>query len=439
MREAWYRFWYSSTSPNLLCRGRALFCGALLLDALTQERALWADISPVFFNPTILVRLVGLPTYELCLAMEYIWQIALLAATIGLFTRVSVPVAAVLGTFVMGLPSSFCSFGQGNHHHYNVACIILWVLAFSRCGDAFSVDAWRAKKKTESDGEYTWPIRMIWITLCCMFFAAGLIKLRIAGPAWVLPENLSRVLIHRHYFPRTNPPGDWGLLVSQIPWACFLIASLALFIELAYPMGLLAGVRPHSRWRWAALIPAAMVPTLVGIRVLMGPFFYMVALAHIFWWPQRIEREITPPSRRRQAIVAILLTVILTGSAFDFIFKREDFPFSWYPMFASTASPDITRYLLFGVDAEGREWILQSKETYPPEDPTLDRIALHRTFRVLLDRPDDLREGVEDCLRRYRNLGLDLKGIRLYECHWEPKLTLEGREDPERTLVVEVR
>ena len=436
---AWQRFWYSPSSPWVLGMGRAVFCTVLLLDALLQQRALWARVADVFYNPILIMRPLGRPEYVTCVWLEQLWQVALLLAAVGLFTRWSMLATAVLGTYVMGLPSSFCSFSQGNHHHYNLACIILWILALSRCGDACSIDAWWSRRRPDPSPEYTWPVRLTWIGMTCMFWGAGLIKLRISGWAWILPENFSNVLIRRHYFDRSPPPTDWGLALSQYPLACSLLALMALLLEVLYPLGLLAGVWPRSRWRWAVLVPVSMALAVVGIRFLMGPGFLMPCVAHIFWWPQKLGNEPSVPRTSSRVTVWVVFWLTLAGHLFDFVKVREDFPFSSYPMFATLSRPQLSRYLLYGVSAEGSEWMLQPRLTYPPEDPTLDRISLHRTFEYMLARQQDVSEGMLDCLKRYRAIGYRMQALRLYQCHWKVNWRLEGRDNPEKTLVVEVR
>lgn len=419
--------------------GRAVFCAALLLDALQQQRALWAKVSDVFYNPTLVTRLLGRPEYATCLGLEQLWQLALALATLGLFTRFSMLAAALLGTYVMALPSSFCSFFHGNHHHYNLACIILWILAISRCGDACSLDALRSRIRPEPSPEYTWPIRLTWIGMTCMFWGAGLIKLRLSGLAWLLPENFSYVLIRRHYFDRSPPPTDWGLTLSQFPLLCSLLALLALLLEVFYPLGLLAGVWPRSRWRWAALIPASMAVGVVTIRFLMGPGFLMPCVAHIFWWPQQLGTEPAPPRASSRVSLLLVFWLTLAGHLFDFIKIRDDFPFSSYPMFATRSGPRLQRYMLYGVTSQGAEWMLQPRLTFPPEDPTLDRISLHRTFQYKLERGEDVSEGMQDCLRRFRAIGYRMEALRLYDCHWVVNARLTGRDTPEKKLVLEVR
>ena len=65
----------------------------------------------------------------------------------GIATRASTAVSFVFGIYLMGLPNSF-----GRTHHLDQ--LLIWaflVMAFSRCGDAWSVDALIRKARAQSD------------------------------------------------------------------------------------------------------------------------------------------------------------------------------------------------------------------------------------------------------------------------------------------------
>src|SRR4029079_2632192 len=112
---------------------------------------------------------------------QFAWRLALLTSALGDHPRRSMPVAFLLGCYLLGLPHNF-----GHTFHFDATLVIaMAILACSRAGDAWSLDAGLAgKKDLLVSGEYTWPIRAIWVAMALVFFAAGLAKLRHGGLEW---------------------------------------------------------------------------------------------------------------------------------------------------------------------------------------------------------------------------------------------------------------
>ncbi len=155
----------------------------------------------MFENPIKVLGLVSfrpLPPGWLDTAV-LIWRISLLTAAIGLATRISLWTTFILGFYLLALPNHFGRL----EHTDGVLVFLLGTLALSRCGDAWSVDAWlknrsrrgeRVEASTQHD-RYRWPIRMAQVVLCCVFFAAGLSKIINGGWTWVTSDTLSIILI----------------------------------------------------------------------------------------------------------------------------------------------------------------------------------------------------------------------------------------------------
>ncbi len=94
------------------------------------------------------------------------------------------------------------SFG-GIEHAHTILVFVMASLALSRCGDGWSFDwllriarrRWSAAEETPVSGEYTWPVRMVWLTMACIFFAAGVAKVRKGGLEWISSDTLAIYLI----------------------------------------------------------------------------------------------------------------------------------------------------------------------------------------------------------------------------------------------------
>ena len=216
-------------------------------------------------------------------AVSAIWKALLVLSALGIFTRISTAGAFLLGTYLIGIPESF-----GKIHHADA--ILVWAmatLALSRSGDGWSVDALvRAARRPEEpprprSGEYTWPIRMMWLVMSIIFFSAGVSKLRHGGLAFVTTDALATHFIHSNYGlgrPAGPPLVDWGLWFARHPMLCRVMGAVSLFFELALPFAL------FSRWARRIVVPGVFSLQL-GITFLMGPDFLRFAFCYLFWVP----------------------------------------------------------------------------------------------------------------------------------------------------------
>jgi hypothetical protein len=276
----WTCFLFEPTSPINLGVSRLVFFAGLLVFYSQENFSAWGDVSKAFWMPLPLfsaLHVGPLSTGELE-ALQMFWRAALFFSSIGLFTRASMWLAAVVGAYLLGLPHNF-----GQTFHFDALLVLTcFVLAFSRAADAYSLDAMlgrTAPVEGGRSGEYTWPIRLIWVSTSLVFLAAGLAKLRYGGLPWVWSDNMQIVLTRAAYHVSdADPISDLGLWIAGHSWLARGLAGLALMIELFFVLALV------SRKARVVLVPAAFC-MLVGIRVLMGPTFGAFLLATVFWVP----------------------------------------------------------------------------------------------------------------------------------------------------------
>lgn len=274
----WSSLFFAGASAAELGFYRILFYGYILFFfALRVDISRWAEVSDVFWSPTSLFRLFHLPLLSATglTAVVWAWRLSLALALVGLYTRASTLAALALGFYVIGLPQNF---GKVNHNDA-IVVIGLAVFAFSRCGDAWSLDGLR-RAQPRAGGSYSWPVELYRLMLALVFFSAGVAKLSGAGPvAWVLSNNLYYTILAHHY---THSPSSIGLLLTRYPWMCQLLAGSALALELAAPLLILLTVR------WRTLLAAAMVAMMLGFWQMLGVFFRdFIALLVIFFFPWR--------------------------------------------------------------------------------------------------------------------------------------------------------
>ena len=184
---------------------------------------------------------VGADTYS---TATFIFTACCGAALLGLWTRLVIPCATLLGLYVMGLPQFF---GKIDHYHF------LWwfmvILSVSPCSDALSVDAlWRSLRTAElprPSRAYGLPLRLIWLLIGLLYFFPGFWKYVLSGSEWALSENLKfkmyakwfeldgfRPLIRVDEYPLLYQSGAVGTILFELGFLFALLFPLtrAIFV-----------------------------------------------------------------------------------------------------------------------------------------------------------------------------------------------------------------
>ncbi len=285
LTHRWLMFWFEPRHSTDLGISRLLFFGLLFVLYVGEDFSAWGSVSDVFWMPIWVFERLGLPSLntEALAVLQFWWKVALAMSAVGLWTRLSMAVSFIAGAYLLALPHNF-----GHTYHFDALLVfVMGVLAASRAGDSWSIDALvTAYRRPHTDrpptsGEFTWPIRAVWVLMALVFMAAGLSKLRHAGISWVLSETMRTTLVKAHYsLSDADPFVSWGLVLAGYWWAPRVIAALSLAVELLFPLSLIS-----ARAR-AVLVPAA-AGMLISIRTLMGPTFGGFLVANVFWIPWR--------------------------------------------------------------------------------------------------------------------------------------------------------
>jgi hypothetical protein len=284
LRARWWQFWFEAALPTNLGLCRVLFYGALFMLYLPDDFSAWATVSKVFWEPIWPFQRFHLPLLpsELLTIVQVCWKAALGLSCIGFCTRFSTVGVCLLGPYLLGLRHNF---GETSHQDA-ILVFVFGILALSRCGDGVSVDALMraarrghdaSRREQELSGEYTWPIRMVWLVMALVFFAAGVAKLRLSGLGWIRPETMTTILIVSNYQVHGLVPlTSWGVYLAHYPWLCGLLAAATVAIEVGFPLAL---VSRKARW---LLVPADFLMQ-IGIRLLIGPSFVQFMVCYLFW------------------------------------------------------------------------------------------------------------------------------------------------------------
>ncbi len=288
MRRAiatWDRFWFGPARPDALGVARCLYFAGLFAMVHREDDRGWSYLSRAAWEPIGIHRLLALPVAspEVLGVLDGVFVLALALACIGLFTRFAMLTAFAVGTYLLGLGSSFFKVDHGA----NLVVFTMLVLSLSRAGDAFSLDAWLARRRgvpaPAPSGEYTWPIRFVWLLVVAMYASAGISKLMVSGVDWALSDNLRNLLLRHHY--SHAPPTRLGVWVAKSPELCRAFALGALGLELLCPLALFV---PRLR----AAIGLSLFAMQLGIYLMMGVLFPGALAPVVFWipWNELLDR-----------------------------------------------------------------------------------------------------------------------------------------------------
>jgi predicted DCC family thiol-disulfide oxidoreductase YuxK len=209
--------------------------------------------------------------------LKWAMLLSLAMSTVGYLTAWSTKTSALLVLFYEGL---LRSFGHFNHDEMlGVYCLI--VLAFSPCGDSFSVDALAVEKSNKGELAYGYPIFLMRLLVAWTYFSSALIKLRVAGFSYFNKDNLPTLAIMHSLDNLHDTHFRFAFSLPAIRDYLPIIVGLVLLWELLFPLAVFV-----KRLRW----------WLLGIGILfhvstlffMNIFFpYELAMYMVFLdWPK---------------------------------------------------------------------------------------------------------------------------------------------------------
>jgi hypothetical protein len=247
-----------------------------------------AGALPIVFGPSVAVALFTLLIF------------ALFTMSIGWQTRASICIVLVLYPY-FGLLDSLSTLTK----YTVIATHVLLLLACSRCGDVWSVDAWLAGRSGESLPEPSprWTRRMLQILIAVVYFGAAATKLH-------QPVYFSGDLMRFWMLTRSNFPNPVGQALSVYPALIVAMSYLGLFWEITFIF--LCWKRPARDWMLRiGLLFHAMTFLLLGL--ILFPLLFMVLyiafleedearrlgerLSPLYWWRWFNRTSVMPGSQ----------------------------------------------------------------------------------------------------------------------------------------------
>lgn len=244
-------------------------------------------------------------------AFELFTIVALVLGAIGLFTRVTVPLAALSTLVYIGVFWHYAYF----YHQCMMGIYVLCALSLTPCGDGFSVDAWLARSRgrpvapNEPAMVYGWSRYLCWIALAMPYQLAGLSKLHSGGFFWWDPANL-RGKIYGGMFEPGPLDESWASATLGAPDFFFAAIGLTtILFEITFAATLFSA---HAR----RFLPICAAGMHLGILTLQNFIFLDAFLLQAILW--------------RDGALINRITSIRATSASD-QFKRKPNP-SYYSM-----------------------------------------------------------------------------------------------------------
>jgi len=261
--DAWL---FRPGDPRRLAALRIGLGGALTIRLVTGPYLDLARQPAALFRPISFMKLLpAMPPPAFVLPVQVLAVAVAALATVGLRTRLTLPLAWLLALPLVAMTSSL---GKTVHNDVLLLLCLLPLLP-SPAGAAWSLDARRGR----SAGAVTswrsgWPVRTAMVVVAGAYFFSGLAKLLHAGPAWVTGGNLRWVLYASS--DAHARPNLAALFVADRPWLAHLLAAGTLAIELGFPLVLW---RPRLAW----LLVPAVVALHAGIWVTMRLDYWPMA------------------------------------------------------------------------------------------------------------------------------------------------------------------
>jgi Vitamin K-dependent gamma-carboxylase len=220
---------------------RAIVHGTFLISVLLTSFSALGSLPPTILRPTGAMKFLPWSFYDQLqtpagmVMLKSVLLLSLIFSTAGLFTVISSRTSLVLVVLYQGL---LRSFGHFNHDEM-LAVYCLAVLAFTPCGDAFSLDSRFAKERKKRPWfAYAYPILLMQLLMAWTYFSSALIKLRVAGLKYFSMDNLPALAIFHSLDNLHDTSFRFAFWLPQVRTYLPFAVGLVLLWELLFPVAI---------------------------------------------------------------------------------------------------------------------------------------------------------------------------------------------------------
>jgi hypothetical protein len=244
---------------------RVVVHGVFLVSVVLTSFSALGRLPVTIMRPTGAMKLLPWSFYDQLLTptgitiLQVAMILSLILSTAGLLTLVSTKTSFLLVLFYQGL---LRSFGHFNHDEMlGVYCLA--VLAFTPCGDEFSLDQWLKKRRKERPQfAYAYPILLMQLLMAWVYFSSVLVKLRTTGFAYLSPDNFPSLAIFHSLDNLHDTSFRLAFWLPHVRSYLPFAVALVLLWEFLFPLAVFC-----QRLRWWILG--------AGIVFHLSTFFFM--------------------------------------------------------------------------------------------------------------------------------------------------------------------
>ena len=295
MNTTWDRFWHRPAPAVDLAMARILLAGVGLWMVLSRHdlpsmlafpAELWRGVTPERRLRFAMVLPLGLER-----GLYWALHGTLLCALLGIRARTACFASGLL-LYHFAPFETIIRTANPYLRGFTIPCLGLLVVSFARCGDALTLGGVLRRQPAPPDASaYRWPLALVQVLFCQIYFFAGWSKLFTTGWAWLEAGNIRGHLLVLNQALTADPAASWGYALARHPALCAAVAWTGIVFELAFPLVLFS-----ARAR-RVLLPLALV-FHVANSVLFRIFFQNVWLLLLFidWsrWLKRPAEAATP-------------------------------------------------------------------------------------------------------------------------------------------------
>jgi hypothetical protein len=358
LKRSSFQFKLFDISPRHLALVRIVVGSSLLYSSVGAHLQSTLLVPEAYFYPSFPWNVINASIIDprnpsVLLILQWGTSISLLGVIAGCFTRFSLCLAAVGFTFLYSLQISYTHF----FHSGLIPLQMLYILCFSKCQEALSVDSlFRASEKPVSGTSRSSTFFACSMVYVLSYYFCALSKWK-SRPFWADAKNVKSQLLSDS-LSLLHPLGDLDAMLNFVAWnppdwVFSMLGLFTLFVELA-PILMVFGI-------WALrLVPLLLACFHLGIFVFNKFLFLdLILLPLIFlpFWTRSAYRGKDSPSRVGPRFPDVLLPAIaITVLACGWILRLEQFPlFTQWAMYSGFMYE--AQYVqMYATSADGRRF-----------------------------------------------------------------------------------
>jgi hypothetical protein len=286
-------------------------------------------------------------------------------ALLGYWTRLSCALLAASATFLLSFSERVGAPLHGMHMLWLVA-----LLAASRAGDVWSLDAWGEAPPTPSP-VYGVPLCFARALLGVVYLFPGVHKLLSSGLAWASASNLTAIM-HDKWFQHGRLP---AIRFDQHPQLLGVAGALVLSFELSFiVLALVRRTRLLALGAGLAFHAATQLGFFIAFPSLWACYVVLLPWPRSFAKRWIVERDAPSALRWPWPSVAVGALLLVGSVQAGVRGQTRGYPFACYPTFAGIfphVAPDLVVEL---VGADGKALRLERNFARPRSQQEWGRV-----------------------------------------------------------------